>query len=572
VNEPPGQWRTAVVAMQERMASLEARVARLEVEGASPAGPHGEPDFEAPPVSSMAEIQGPLSVMMGTPSLIGRSLLVLAGAFLLRALTESGTFAPLVGVLAGVAYAALWIIAAAVAARRGARTSAGFFAACSAVIVGPLLLEAVASFGVFSPAGGVAVLTVLTMSGLVVSARWHLQWTAWIFSIFGIVTAAAVATVRPPGEAATAFLVMLGLAVLWLADRREWNLLKWLSGLAADLAVLRLTAIAVAPGARPEHFGPVHPPLIAVLQFVLVAGYAGTAVCQALRGRRRLPVFAFVQTALVALVGWGGGLQLARVQGWSITGLSLCAVVAAAAAYGGAFGVVDRRQGKNRAFVFLSSMGLVLVVIGLPGVIPRFSAVVWSLVAVAVAGVGVRWDRVTLRVHAAVLLLAAWVSSGVGKGIVSGLSARAQEGRVSVEAIPVAILTIVTTVVVLRGSRKQSSAWVQRLPLTGMLAMSACVISSGLASGAEALLGFGTARVAGTIALSAVTVGLAGLASRWKLVEPGWLVYPFLVVTAIRMLTVDLVSGHTLVLVIALTAYGTALIVSTWLLRRARTL
>ncbi len=46
---------------------------------------------------------------------------------------------------------------------------------------------------------------------------------------------------------------------------------------------------------------------------------------------------------------------------------------------------------------------------------------------------------------------------------------------------------------------------------------------------------------------------------------------PFLAVTGVRMLAVDLSSGHTLVLVMALTAYGTALIVSTWLLRGART-
>ena len=43
------------------------------------------------------EIVLPPTDVMGTLSLVGRSLLVLAGAFLLRALTEGGTISPAVG-------------------------------------------------------------------------------------------------------------------------------------------------------------------------------------------------------------------------------------------------------------------------------------------------------------------------------------------------------------------------------------------------------------------------------------------------------------------------------------------
>jgi len=84
------------------------------------------------------------------------------------------------------------------------------------------------------------------------------------------------------------------------------------------------------------------------------------------------------------------------------------------------------------------------------------------------------------------------------------------------------------------------------------------------------LLGSSTTRVAGTVALSAITVGLAIVASRRKIPEAGWLVYPFLGVTGVRMIAVDFSSGHTVVLVIALTAYGATLIAATRLLRGAR--
>lgn len=402
------------------------------------------------------------------------------------------------------------------------------------------------------------------------AARRRLHWAAWIYAILGVATAAAMATMRPPGEAATAFLVLLGLTVLWLAEDRDWVALKWVTALTADLAVLRLTAIALAPGTRPENFGSIHPPVVAFLQILLVVGYVGTAVYRALRGRRKLSYFAFVQTALVAVIGWGGGLQLARVQDWGTTGLCLFAVVVGILGYCGAFGVVDRLQGRNRAFFYLSSLGLCLVLIGLPGAIGQFSAVIWSVAAVAVAVVGSRWDRVTLRVHAAILLLAAWVGSGFGKTVVLGLTGGTGAGPRYIDAALVAVLTVVTTALVLFGRRLRSPGWVQRLPLTGLLALSVFVVASGVATGASSILSLGVSGVAGTLALSVATVGLAFLSSRGKVIEAGWLVYPFLAVTGLRMMAVDISSDHTLVLVIALTAYGAALIVSTWLLRRTR--
>ncbi len=564
------QLEAAVAEMRESVVLLEQRIAQLEHGYPRASGPSLEPEKLSGASLRASEIQGPLAVMMGTPALIGRSFLVLAGAFLLRALTEGGTFAPRVGVAAGVAYAAIWIVASAKAARKGSRASAGFYAASSAVIVGPLLFEAVTSFNVLSPAAGLVTLALMTGGGLVVAARWRLQSTAWIFSVTGSVTGAAIATMRPPGESATAFLVVLGLVVLWLAGARDWGFLKWVSALVADLAVLRLTAIAVASGVRPEDFGPVHPPVVAMLQVVLVVGYVGTAVVQAVRGGRPLTVFAFVQTTLVWLVGWGGGVQLARVHGWETVALSAFAVLAGLAAYWGAFGVVDRREGRNRAFFYLSYLGLGLLLLGLPGVLGHVSVVVWSVLAVAVAAVGSRWDRVTLRVHAAALLVAGWLVSGIGQRIAMRLAGLADGGVASLEAVLVAVLTVVTTLVVLFGTRLRATGWVQRLPLTGLLAMTALVAAAVVARGMGSLLGSGTTRVAGTVALSAITVGLAIVASRRKIPEAGWLVYPFLGVTGVRMIAVDFSSGHTVVLVIALTAYGATLIAATRLLRGAR--
>jgi len=518
-------------------------------------------------VASTAEGQGLWAAIAGTPALAGRSLLVLAGAFLLRALTEAGTFASGTGIVLGVAYAVIWIVAAARAAAGGRQASAGFHSVCAALIADPLLFEASTSFGVLSPTVGAALLAGMTAAGMGVASRWRLRAAAWVFAVGALVTAVALVVVRPPGEAATAVLIALSLASLWMADMHDWRALRWFTALAADVGVLRLTAMATAPAGLPENFGVVNAPVVAVLQAVLVVGFVGTTVSRALRGKSRLAGFDFVQSSIAWAVGWGGAIRLARFHGWGVGGLFLLALVLGAAAYAGAFGVVDRRQGRNMAFLFMSSVGLVLVLLGMPGVVGGASASVWAVLAVGVAAIGSRWDRVTLRVHAVVLLLAAWGKSGLAFEAAQKLSGRGGDITApEVGAVIVVLLTILTTAVVLVGRRLRASGRLQRLPLTGLLAMTAigfAAVSVWLVVGVapEAVV------AVGTVVLSAVTVGFAILAGRWGIVEAGWLVYPLLVLTGLQVLFHDLVSGRTLALVFTLAAYGTALILSPRLLR-----
>jgi len=563
---------TAVEALEARVARQDRRIAALEggitetptvaedvteaVEPVDP-GPEALPD------------QWPISAVRGTPALVGRSLLILAGAFLLRALTEMGTFANGTGVVLGLAYAASLIIAAAMAARKGARGSAGFFAVCAALIADPLIFEASTEFGVLSPTGSAVTLTIMTAAGLYVASRWRLQESAWVFVVGAMVTAATLAVVRPPGEAATAVLVALGLTAVWLAGRHGWEFLRWLTAVGADVGVLRLTAMATVPGG-PHGIDPPNVPLVVVLQAALLFGYVGSSCVRALRGRNPVRLFDYFQTAAAWAIGWGGTLQIARTHGSGITGLSVFALLVGLAAYAGAFGVVDRRFGRNRSFVFLSSLGLVLVLLGLPGTTASASPVIWAVLALVAAAAGSHWDRVTLRSHGAVLLGAAWIASGVAAEAAGDIS-----GQTGFDAVPgagamiVALLTVITTLVVLFARKLKTSGWVQRLPLTALLVMSGIVAAATLVSVA-ALVAPGSALWMGTVALSALTIAAAVLASRWGIREAGWVVYPLLALTGLRVVLTDLASGRTVVFVIALAAYGAALIVSPKILRSGR--
>jgi hypothetical protein len=468
----------AVEKLAATVARHNQRLAALEVKEGGSAAVVDDGVDRVDAVQEALTEQLPLAAVRGTPALMGRSLLILAGAFLLRALTEAGTLANGMGVALGLVYASSWIVAAARAAAKGKRASAGFYAVCAALIADPLLLEATTEFGVLSPPASALLLALVTAVGMVVASHWRFHASAWVFVVGAVATAAALAVVRPPGEVPTAVLIGVGLGSVWLAGAHGWESLRWLTAIVANVGVLRLTAMATAPGG-PHGIDPPQVSMVAALQAALLLGYGGSSFARALRGRIPIRAFDFFQTALVWAIGWGGALRLAQVHESGTGGLAVFAVLAGMAAYAAAFGVVDRRDGRNRAFLYLTSLGLALVVIGLPLAMGSASAVVWAVLAAIAAAVGSRWDRVTLRAHAAVLLAAAWVMSGVASEAVGDLL-----GREGFDAVPsavaaiVAILTVATTFIVLLTRRLRTPGWMQRLPLTALLVMSGMVLAA----------------------------------------------------------------------------------------------
>ena len=205
------QLERLVGSLKTSVSQLERRVVLLERE--SGAEPVQEPrsaveDTVASPTSTDVA----LTAFRTTPALVGRSLLVLAGGFVLRALTESATVSPVTGIALGLAFAAVWVAAAARDAHRVRQVSASFYAACAAATGNPLLFEAVTSFVVMSETAAAFVLTGMTGVGLVVAARWNMGGAAWVFGLGCVATSVALAVARPPGEAASAVLVVLGLA------------------------------------------------------------------------------------------------------------------------------------------------------------------------------------------------------------------------------------------------------------------------------------------------------------------------------------------------------------------------
>lgn len=163
--------------MSDRVARLEAQVEELAraveglarrmaaVEGGrSEAVEHlPEPDRVESGAAPVAAVPIPAATeeRWGPVALLGRTLMVLGGAYLFRALTEGGTVPPALGVALGLAYALLWLAFADRAAVRGRHLSASFHGAAFALIGAPLAWEAAARFQVLSAVQGAVLLTAL---------------------------------------------------------------------------------------------------------------------------------------------------------------------------------------------------------------------------------------------------------------------------------------------------------------------------------------------------------------------------------------------------------------------------
>src|SRR5690348_7595805 len=119
------------------MRELEARVARIE-ERLNLGSAVPTPSLPERPVEPGVAI---LSESAGAVPVLGRALLGLAGAYVLRALADSHTVPQSAGVWSGIFYAGFWLVKAA-RTPAGQRAKTAIYSLTSALILGPLLWEA----------------------------------------------------------------------------------------------------------------------------------------------------------------------------------------------------------------------------------------------------------------------------------------------------------------------------------------------------------------------------------------------------------------------------------------------
>ena len=446
------QLESRVARVEEALRSVERRMADLE---------------RAPRTESVAEvIDEPPQEPRFDFALIGKSVLIVGGAYLLRALTEVGFVPQRAGVVLAFLYAMAWIAIADRAFARGRRTAALFDAATAAAIAGALIWEAATRFHIFPALIASALTAVTALALLVVAMRRESKGIALI--------AAALMTFIPIGVsigtgdvlAAAIAAPIVGVAALRL---RMESYVTLILAIVGDFLALALTVMAMLDRA---------PRTVAAIALVSMAILWVVAI----EARPRWPES--IQTA-AALIAGGGGASLIAFDAFTL-------------------------------------------------------AIVWSAMAVATAAIG-RWtERLQWTLQAPVWALAATLAA-----FIAAFSAESRPAALWIAgALTAMALALIPAV-----------APLARLTLLG-------IVTVIVLAGANALL---TAADAGVLAMErsillALAAVLLALLGRIR-PEAATLARVVLALAGLKLLIEDFRIGRATTIVLALAAYGTAMLI-----------
>ena len=542
----------SVAALERRLEAIEERLRIVE------------------PAQSSEELEGAVESagadvldLGGGAALLGRTLLVLGGGYLIRALTEAQALPRATGVVLGLAYALLFLVLASRAAAKGRRPSAGFHAAGAALVAYPLVWEGTTRFEILDPVLAAVVLAVITGALFVVAWHRRLGAAAWI----GVAGAAgaglglqvSTGALEPPAV----LLLLVGAAVLGLGRIHSWAGLEASSGVVAVFAALVVGTGALSRGSE-THRGVALATLLAL--FVL---YVASFLIATLRGERRPGAFEIVQSLLVTVVGLGGATRVAtEIGGAMVTGLGIATLAAGVGVY--ALVLLHARL-REAAVIFhlWATLAWVLCVVGVRTVVEP-PGVGLSLFALSAAILATRRAGSALRLHAtASLVLAALLDSLLGQTLDALVVPHDGGSLLPFTLVHGCIVAAAAVAALLpaAGDRARENAWLRHT--TNALIVLVLLGMGGLAVHALAPLvtldgAVDPARLAlcRTGVLTGLTLLIAAASRTAPLRPAASLVYPLLVVTGLKLLVEDFFLERPRHLVIALALYATSLIVA----------
>jgi hypothetical protein len=557
LTERIGRIEDELRRMGARLDCLERGSVAIEREGEAP---RASPAAETQRSAAMGE-DGP-----GTVALVGRAILVLGGGFLIRALTGGGYVSPSIGVGVGLAYAVGWLLASEREAARGRRLSATFHGIVTTLLAYPLLWEAVTRFDLLRAGAATALSAILFTALALVSARRGLVFVSWLVALVALATNFGLLFATHDVLAIVYGLLGLAVVVLVLALFDLEPGLRWPVALAADLAVLILVLLACRSEGLPAEYQPFSPGRALVAALALPAVFLGATIADTLGRVRRVDAFAVAQGTLALAVGFGGGAAIVVAQGQTPWALGLVGLLTGGMCYWAAFAFVERRHAHASSFYLYSSAGGVLTFLSTGMLFWREpAALVWCALALVLAQLGRRFDRMTLRNQATEYLLGAAVAGGLLGAIYASLFGAAVPSGMEWTAV-VVLASVIATGLLLLGRRLEPRWW-QRVPEViptalaslGLAGVVVTLLAPWLGSRPDALAALATLR---TAALSTAAVGLAEAARRWSFEPARTMVFVLLALAGLRMVADDLPRGNPAFLFVSFVFYGIALILA----------
>ena len=544
----------ALARLTDRVEQLERRLSVLERSSEAStvvATPAAAPASETPTADAFA-----LPQAGGVFPVVGKAMLGIAGAYLLRAVAESGAVPQLVVVALALAYAGMWLLwAAGVATIPFARAA---YAVTSALILAPMLWELTLHFKVLPAYAAAGVVSAFVVGAAVLAWKRHLTAVIWITNVTAVFTALALMIATHDLVPFVAALLIMAAASEAAAKRNRWLHLRFLVAPSADIAIWILIYIYSLPESASVEYATVQSAVLLALPSALLLIYGSSVIWRTTWLRQRITIFEIAQTViafLLATVSWLWFEPAGRL------GLGIFCLLVSAACYAAAFLRFDPLPEQRNFYVYSTWSAVLLLAGSFLCLSPLLLALLLSVAAILATVVGVRTARLTPQFHGLMYLAVAAFASGLLEYAVRALTGafpNAPGWMVWIVAASALLCYIV-------GGRFPGDRWNQRLLrlLSAILAVSAAatlLVSASVWLAAVSMTpGVADIAVIRTLITCALALTLAFGGSRWQRVELVWTAYGMLAFVTAKLLYEDLPHGHSGSIAVSIFLYAVAL-------------
>lgn len=544
--------------LRDEIHQLERRVEALEHSG--PAHSSRMPGLEPTPLMGAQALAG--GPDLGLPNAVpiaGRAVLGLAGAYLLRALAESGAVPTLVVVAAAILYAATWLFFS-IRTHEDDAFAGSTYGITAALILAPLLWEATVRFNVLPPGGTAAILIAFIV--LVSALTWSRN--------PGIVTAVttlsmvllALALMLKTGDLVPfiAALLVIALVVEVGACHGAGNKMRVPVALDADFAIWLLLYLFSRSGGLPQDYKPIAPATCLAICAAFFLIYTVSIPWRAVVLHRTLSVFEIAQCAAAFALATEGALQV--TQGEAAPTIGALSAIAGAACYFTAFirfawgTQAGAQAAPRRNHQVFAAWGAALSLVACALILPAsLLTPIWSAAAVIATLTGARASQPTLGIHGAVYLLAAGLAAGFPSIVLNAFTGSPLE-PVTPGLWIIAIAAVCCYAA--WGNKPVRISLVSALLAGVSLGALLILAVLPLLFGQPTVSVLATARTLVTCAL-ALAFSFAG--SRTDRRELVWIGYTAIALGTVKLLLEDFRQSHPAALAISLVCYGAMLIV-----------
>ncbi|HEY1576536.1 MAG TPA: hypothetical protein VGF82_05610 [Terracidiphilus sp.] len=334
---------------------------------------------------------------------LGRAMLGIAGAYVLRALASADA-APKPAVAAvAIAYSFVWLIWAARVSKSNPLSSA-IYAATSTLILAPMLWETTLHFQTFSPVATASALGAFAV--LAAALGWHSESQHLLWVAYAATAITAVALSVATHELLPFLYALLLIASVCEIPRmlRHARSMWWLVALAVDATTWGMIFIYAGPPESRTEYPRLPSAALVLPPIILFVIYATSVSVRAILRESSISVLQAIQAMIAFLLAVCAVLYLAPQAGTVTIGIAC--LILAAAGYAAGFRYL-RRPAAKRNFHIFSIWSAALLAAGTIWTFPHAAPTLIAITALCSCAITIWIDCVMLEMHGALFIVIA---------------------------------------------------------------------------------------------------------------------------------------------------------------------